>query len=133
MANNTAVQTTASALGISIEIINNSERIPLYTVTPCEVESGTRLQHVTLGYISNNLYMATEFEEPLAPTLWGGRIPESSKELLKTCPTDDPLTWLVYSMALIKHFNGYIVEKLPFLMQILEFNETGESVKGKVL
>ena len=36
-------------------------------------------------------------------------------------------------MALIKHFNAYIVEKLPFLMQILELFETGDSVKGKML
>ena len=99
---------------------------------PCEAESDTTHQHVALGYISNNYYMATEFQEQLAAASWGGRIPESSKELLNTCPRDDPLTWLVYSMALIKHFNGYIVEKLPFLMQILELFETGESVKGKV-
>ena len=36
-------------------------------------------------------------------------------------------------MALIKYFNAYIVEKLPFLMQILELFETGDSVKGKIL
>ena len=36
-------------------------------------------------------------------------------------------------MALIKHFNAYIAEKLPFFMQILELFKTGDSVKGKVL
>ena len=36
-------------------------------------------------------------------------------------------------MALIKHFNAYIVEKLLFLRQILKLFETGDSVKGKVL
>ena len=36
-------------------------------------------------------------------------------------------------MALGKHLNAYIVEKLPFLMQIFELFETGDSVKGKVL
>ena len=46
---------------------------------------------------------------------------------------DGPFTWLVYSMALIKHFNAYIVKKLPFLMQILELFQTGNSVEGKVL
>ena len=35
-------------------------------------------------------------------------------------------------MALIKHLNAYIVEKIPFLMQILELFETGDSVSGKV-
>ena len=36
-------------------------------------------------------------------------------------------------MALFKHFNAYIAEKLPFFMQILELFKTGDSVKGKVL
>ena len=36
-------------------------------------------------------------------------------------------------MALIKHFNAYIVENLPFLMQILGLFKTGDSVKEKVL
>ena len=36
-------------------------------------------------------------------------------------------------MTLIKHFNAYIVEKLPFLMQILKLFETGDNVKGKVV
>ena len=62
-ANNTAVQATANALGISIEIINDSERIPSYTVIPCEVESNVRHQHVVLGYISNIHYVTTEFQE----------------------------------------------------------------------
>ena len=73
--------------------------------------------------------METEFQEPFAPALWGGRIPESSKEL--------PYRWLiyvlVYSMVIIKNFNIYIVEKLPFLIQLLESFETGDSIKGKVL
>ena len=42
-ANNTAIQATAKALGISIEIINNPERIPSYTVIPCEVESNQNI------------------------------------------------------------------------------------------
>ena len=46
---------------------------------------------------------------------------------------DGPFTWLVYSTALIKRFNAYIVKKLPFLMQILELFQTGNSVEGKVL
>ena len=58
---------------------------------------------------------------------------EYSKELVNTCPIHDPLMWLVYSMGLTKHFNAYILEKLPFLMQILELFEAGDSVKGKVL
>ena len=36
-------------------------------------------------------------------------------------------------MVLIKHFNVYIVEKHPFLIQILKLYETCDSVKGKVL
>ena len=76
--------------------------------------------------------MPTEFQEPFAQASWGGKIPESSKEFVNTCPVDGPLTWLVYSMALIKHFNAYIVEKLQFLMHILKSFETGDSVKGKL-
>ena len=83
-ANNTAVQATANALGISIEIINDSERIPSYTVIPCEVESNVRHQHVVLGYISNIHYVTTEFQELFAPASCGGRIPESSKELVSS-------------------------------------------------
>ena len=74
----------------------------------------------------------TKFQEPFTPASWGGRIPESSKELVNTCPIDGRLTWLVYSMVLIKHFNAYIVKKYPFLMKIFELFETGDSVKGKV-
>ena len=36
-------------------------------------------------------------------------------------------------MALIKHFNAYIVKKRPFVMQILELFQNSDSVKGKVL
>ena len=77
--------------------------------------------------------MATELQEPFTPTSWGGKIPESSKKLVNTCPIDGSLTWLIYSMALIKHFNVYIVEKLLFLMQMLKLFETGDSAEGKVL
>ena len=132
-ANNTLLQATANELVISIKIIKDSERIPSYTVIQVEVESNTRHQHVVFGYISDAHYVATEFQEPFAPASWGGRIPESSKELVNTCSINGPLTWLVYSMALGKHFNVYIVEKPPFLMQIFELFETGDSVKGKVL
>ena len=71
--NNTALQATANALSISIEIINDSERIPSYTVITYEVESNITHQHVVLGYISNVYYVATEFQEPFAPASWGGR------------------------------------------------------------
>ena len=30
-----------------------------------------------------------------------------------------------HTMALIKHFSAYDIDKLPFLMQILELFETG--------
>ena len=63
----------------------------------------------------------------------GGRIPDSSKELVNTCSLDGRLTWLVHSMALIKHFNTYNVDQLPFLMQSLELFETGDRVKRKIL
>ena len=103
-ANKTAIQATANALGISIEIINDSAGIPSYTLISCEVDFITRHQYIILGYISNVHYVAREFQEPVAPASWGGWIPESSKGFVNTCPVDGPLTWLVYSMALTKHF-----------------------------
>ena len=54
-ANNTTIQAIANALGVSIEKIDDSERIPSYTVTQCEVESNTRHQHSVLGYISKTI------------------------------------------------------------------------------
>ena len=66
-ANNTTIQATPNALGISIKITSDSETIPSYTVIPCEVESNTRHQHVVLDYIDNVHYVATEFQESFAP------------------------------------------------------------------
>ena len=79
------------------------------------------------------IYVEIEFQEPVPAATCGGRIPYSSKELVNTWPIDGTLTRVLYFMALIKHFNAYIVEGLPFLMQILELLETGDSVKEKVL
>ena len=56
-ANNTLIQATANVLCISIKIIKDSERIPSYTVIPCEVQSNTRHQHVDL----QNLQSSFEF------------------------------------------------------------------------
>ena len=36
-------------------------------------------------------------------------------------------------MALMEHFNAYVVQKLPFLMQISELFQTVGSAKRKVL
>ena len=75
--NNTTILASENVFGISIEIINDTDRIPSYTVIPCEVESNTRHQHVVLGYISNVRYVATESQEPFALASWGGKIAES--------------------------------------------------------
>ena len=111
---------------------NHSERISVYTVIPYEVESIASYQHAVLVYISNVLYVEIEFQEPFPAATCGGRIPYSSKELVNTWPIDGTLTRVLCFMALTKHFNAYIVENLPFLMQILESFETGDSVKEKV-
>ena len=64
-ANNTEVQATANALGVSIEIINDSERIPSSTVIPHGIESITRHQRVFLGYIGNVHYVEQSFKNHL--------------------------------------------------------------------
>ena len=70
-ANNTAIQVTANPLGISIEIINDSERVPSYTAIPCDVESVTRHQFVILGYISNVRYVANKISRTIYSSLMG--------------------------------------------------------------
>ena len=66
-----------SSLSTNRERANN-------TAIPCEVESSARHQHAVLGYISNGHYVTTEFQELFAPASCGGRIPESSKELVSS-------------------------------------------------
>ena len=78
-------------------------------------------------------YVSTEFHEPFPPAMWGGSIAGSSREFVNMCPVDCPLTWLVYSMALIEGFSHYIIEKLPILLKIFGSFQPGNNVKGKML
>ena len=71
-------------------------------------------------YIGNAHYVSTEPHEPFAPAMWVGSFAGSSREFVNTCPVDSPLTWLVYSMALVKGFSHYILEKFPIALKIFE-------------
>ena len=132
-ADNAAIQATSNAFRISIEILNDSERIPSYTILPFHEDYVASPQHVVVGYIGNVHYVSTEFHEPFPPAMWGGSIAGSSREFVNTCPVDGPLTWLVYSMALVEGFSHYILEKLPIMLKIFESFQAGNSVKGKML
>ena len=132
-ADNAAIQVTSNAFRISIEILNNSEKIPSYTILPFDEDSVASPQHVVVGYIGNVHYVSTEFHDPFPPAMWGGSIAGSSREFVNTCPVDGPLTWLVYSMVLAKGFSHYILEKLPIALRIFESFQAGNSVKGKML
>ena len=132
-ADNAAIQATSNAFRISIEILNDSERIPSYTILPFHEDYVASPQHVVVGYIGNVHYVSTEFHDPFPPAMWGGSIAGSSREFVNTCPVDCPLTWLVYSMALIEGFSHYIIEKLPILLKIFGSFQPGNNVKGKML
>ena len=132
-ADNAAIQATSNAFRISTEILNDSERIPSYTILPFDKDSVASPQHVVVGYIDNVHYVSTEFHEPFPPAMWGGSIAGSSREFVNTCPVDGPLTWLVYSMALVEGFSHYILEKLPIMLKIFESFQAGNSVKGMML
>ena len=132
-ADNAAIQATSNAFRISTEILNDSERIPSYTILPFDKDSVASPQHVVVGYIGNVHYVSTEFHEPFPPAMWGGSIAGSSREFVNTCPVDGPLTWLVYSMALVEGFSHYILEKLPIMLKIFESFQAGNSLKGKIL
>ena len=119
-ANNAAVQATSNTFRISTEILSDSERIPSYTILPFDEDSAASPQHVIVGYIGNTHYVSTEPHEPFAPAMWVGSFAGSSREFVNTCPVDSPLTWLVYSMALVKGFSHYILEKLPIALKIFE-------------
>ena len=118
-ADNAAIQATSNAFRISIEILNDSERIPSYTILPFGEDSVASPQHVVVGYIANVHYVSTEFHEPFPPAMWGGSIAGSSREFVNTCPVDGPLTWLVYFMAPSKGFSHYILEKLPSMLMMM--------------
>ena len=132
-ADNAAIQATSNAFRISIEILNDSERIPSYTILPFDKDSVASSQHVVVGYIGNVHYVSMEFHEPFPPAMCGGSIAGSSREFVNTCPVDSSLTWLVYSMALGESFSHYILEKLPIMLKIFESFHAGNSVKGKML
>ena len=114
------MQAMSNAFRISTEILSDSERIPSYTILPFDEDSVASPQQVVVGYIGNAHYVSTEPHEPFAPAMWGGSIAGSSREFVNTCPVDSPLTWLVYSMALVKGFSHYILEKLPIALKIFE-------------
>ena len=119
-ANNAAVQATSNTFRISTEILSDSERIPSYTILPFDEDSAAKPQHVVVGYIGNAHYVSTEPHEPFAPAMWVGSFAGSSREFVNTCPVDSPLTWLVYSIALVKGFSHYILEKFPIALKIFE-------------
>ena len=91
-ADNAAIQATSNVFRMSIEILNDSERIPSYIMLPFEEDSIANPQPVVLRYIGNVHYVSTEFHEPLPVAMWGGSIAGSSRELINTCPVDGPLT-----------------------------------------
>ena len=68
-ADNAAIQATSNAFRISIEILNDSERIPSYTILPFGEDSVASPQHVVVGYIGNVYYVSTEFHEPFPPAM----------------------------------------------------------------
>ena len=63
----------------------------------------------------------------------GGSIADSSNEYVNTCPIDGLITYLVYSMALVKGFSDNILEKLPIILKIPQASPTGNSVKGQIV
>ena len=132
-ADNAAIQATSNAFRISIEILNDSERIPSYTILPFDKDSVASPQHVVVGYIGNVHYVSTEFHEPFPPAMWGGSIAGSSREFVNTCPVDGPLTCPVYSMAHAEGLSHYILEKFPIMLKIFETFQACNSVKGKML
>ena len=127
------MQAMSNAFRISTEILSDSERIPSYTILPFDEDSVASPQQVVVGYIGNAHYVSTEPHEPFAPAMWGGSIAGSSREFVNTCPVDSPLTWLVYSMALVEGFSHYILEKLSIMLKIFESFQAGNNVKGKML
>ena len=77
-AGNAAIQATSNAFRISIEILNDSESIPSYTILPFDKDSVASPQHVFVGYIGNVHYVSTECHEPFPPAMWGESITGSS-------------------------------------------------------
>ena len=77
-ADNAAIQATSNAFRISIEILNDSESIPSYTILPFDKDSVASPQHVFVGYIGNVHYVSTECHEPFPPAMWGESITGSS-------------------------------------------------------
>ena len=91
-ADNAAIQATSKAFRISTEILNDSERIPSYTILPFDEDSVASPQHGVVWYIGNVQYVSTEFHELLPPEMLEGSIAGFSREFVNTCPVDEPLT-----------------------------------------
>ena len=56
---------------MSIEILNDSERIPSDIILPFDEDPIASLQRVVVGYIGNVHYASTKFHQPYPPTMWG--------------------------------------------------------------
>ena len=101
-ADNHAIQATADAFGVSIEIVSsNSERFAPVTVIPQGIPQKLIKKHIVLVHIDQIYFASTEFNPPFPLNPWGGYSKKLRRNLINTCPLDGPLIWLVFMIHVL--------------------------------
>ena len=160
-AENYAIQATADAFGVSIEIINsNSERFAPAMVIPQGIPQNLIKSHIVLGHIGQihfvstefipqgipqNLikshivlghigqihFVPTEFSPPFPLNSWGGYSKKLRRNLINTCPLDGPLTWLVFLVHVFDKIGELVFHKIKIFRELYDFYKNNESIEAK--
>lgn len=105
-ADNLAIQATANAYGVIIEVINsNQDQFTGSRVVTPTVNQDTR--RIVLGQIEQLHFVSTEIDTPFTISPWGGEMDDTSDILTNTCPLDGPLLWLmstIHTFSKVKEF-----------------------------
>jgi len=107
-AENLAIQATANAFGVTIEIINsNQDRYGGSRII--EPVTSSHDHRIVLGQIEQLHFVSTEIDSSFKIPSWGETTKDTGKKLINTCPIDGPLTWL-----------GLTLDLFPWLQQFTE-------------
>ena len=131
---NHAIQATADAFGVLIEIINsNSERFAPVTVIPQRIPQNLIKKHIVLGHIDQIYFVSTEFNPPFQLNSWGGYSKKLRKNLINTCPLDGPLTWLVFMVHVFYKIRQLVFHEIKIFRELYEFYKNNEDIEAKLI
>ena len=103
-ADNMAIQATAEALSITIEIVNsNQQRYGTRTIRP---RTQTSNRHIIIGHIEQFHFVATAPDFQVSWTQWGGFA--SGWQMRNTCSVDGSLFWLILTLFFSPKFHSFV-------------------------